>query len=714
ATNATTTISAGSNPEAVAVNPVTNQIYVANENSGNVTVIDGATTATTTVSVGSGPLAIAVNPVTNEIYVANFYSSNVTVIDGATTATAMVSAGNNPQAVTVNPVTNRIYVANPGNGNNMTAIDGATNATTTVSAGDNPQAIAVNPVTNRIYVANNASNNVTEINVDGSQPVPLAVTAAGVSDSLTVNGTSIFTTVNATPAFTATVTSDFTNFPAYSGLSAVNPSPANLFYWVDDGSMASWNAAAATGAPYQNPAQYTIMLPQQSLGVHTLYLFADYGDEGEGISSSAGIGSSPVISNLQAVSYAVLPAPTTTTLTADVNPQNAGTAVMFTATVTPGIGRTALPTGSVYFYDGSTLLGESALTPNGNAYTATYVWPAADGSHTIAALYTGDGNYASSTATLTETVEGAPTAINIVAGNNQTSAVGTAFTYSLEVLVTDAGNIPLPNVAVNFSGTGLSFNSGGVAVTDANGKASMAAMPSTSGTLNVTASVAGLAATAIFTETGTGSSQVTPAIAWPTPAAIAYGTALSGTQLDATASYNSVSVPGTFTYSPASGTVPGVGAQTLRVTFTPNDQTTYTTATATVTLQVTQATPTVTWATPAAITYGAALSATQLNATASYNGTTVAGGFSYSPAAGTVLTAGTPTLTVTFTPSDTTDYAIATTTVSIAVNQATPSLNWTPPAGIGYSTPLTSAQLNATANVPGQFTYTPALGTVLA
>ena len=61
----------GAIPLAVAVNPVTNKIYVANENSNNVTVIDGATNTTTTVAVGTFPIAVAVNPVTNQIYVAN-------------------------------------------------------------------------------------------------------------------------------------------------------------------------------------------------------------------------------------------------------------------------------------------------------------------------------------------------------------------------------------------------------------------------------------------------------------------------------------------------------------------------------------------------------------------------------------------------------------------------------------------------------------------
>ena len=48
----------------------------------NMTVIDGATNKTTTVAVGDGPHALAVNPVTNKIYVANGGSASVTVISG--------------------------------------------------------------------------------------------------------------------------------------------------------------------------------------------------------------------------------------------------------------------------------------------------------------------------------------------------------------------------------------------------------------------------------------------------------------------------------------------------------------------------------------------------------------------------------------------------------------------------------------------------------
>lgn len=99
----TSTLTVGSSPGAVAVNPVTNKIYVANHGDGTVTVIDGVTNTTATVIVGSSPSALAVNPVTDQIYVANQTDGSVTVIDGATsTATATITVGTSPQALAVN------------------------------------------------------------------------------------------------------------------------------------------------------------------------------------------------------------------------------------------------------------------------------------------------------------------------------------------------------------------------------------------------------------------------------------------------------------------------------------------------------------------------------------------------------------------------------------------------------------------------------------
>jgi Flp pilus assembly CpaE family ATPase len=203
-------------------------------------------------------------------------------------------------------------------------------------------------------------------------------------------------------------------------------------------------------------------------------------------------------------------------------------------------------------------------------------------------------------------------------------------------------------------------------------------------------------------ETG-GVDQETPTIAWPTPAPIAHGTALSATQLSATAS-----VPGRFVYTPAEGDVLTAGTHTLAVTFTPADADGYTTADAEVSLTVTKGAPAIAWSTPAPIPYGTALSATQLNALAS-----VPGKFIYAPAAGDVLVAGVHTLEVTFTPTNGENYATAQATVLLTVTKAAPAVSWSAPAPITYGTALSAIQMNATAPVPGKFIYTPATGDVL-
>jgi hypothetical protein len=85
---------------------------------------------------------------------------------------------------------------------------------------------------------------------------------------------------------------------------------------------------------------------------------------------------------------------------------------------------------------------------------------------------------------------------------------------------------------------------------------------------------------------------------------------------------------------------------------------------------ITQATTVLTWANPAATTYETPLSVTQLDATSGG----VIGTYLYTPAAGTILTAGTHTLSVAFTPSDAVDYSSASATVSLTVNKVTPTV----------------------------------------
>src|SRR5262249_52175454 len=95
----------------------------------------------------------------------------------------------------------------------------------------------------------------------------------------------------------------------------------------------------------------------------------------------------------------------------------------------------------------------------------------------------------------------------------------------------------------------------------------------------------------------------------------------------------------------------------------------YNIVTASTTLNVLKATPVITWANPADITYGTALSGTQLNATVTGTGPAPIGPVTYSPAAGTVLDAGShQPLTVNV--AGTNDYNPASATVSINVTPA--------------------------------------------
>lgn len=268
----------------------------------------------------------------------------------------------------------------------------------------------------------------------------------------------------------------------------------------------------------------------------------------------------------------------------------------------------------------------------------------------------------------------------------------------------------------------------------------------------------------------------TPTITWNNPSAITYGTALSGTQLNAT----SGGVPGTFTYTPAAGTILNAGTHTLNVIFTPTDQTTYSTVSKNVTLVVNKATATLTYSNltqtytgnplqPTVTTNPAGL--TVVNTTfnglgtiptnagsytvvsgltnANYTASAITNTFTINKATATINVAnltqvynGSPRpvfatttpvnitgLSVTYDGSPTAptnagtyavqvtlsnpNYQATTVNTTLVVSKATPTVSWSNPAAITYPAALGGSQLNATASVAGSFVYTPASGTVL-
>ena len=82
-------VTVGNDAFGVAVNPLTNRVYVTNIGDGTVSVISGlgergspqSRPVIATIRVGSSPARVAVNPLTHTAYVTNSGSGSVSVID---------------------------------------------------------------------------------------------------------------------------------------------------------------------------------------------------------------------------------------------------------------------------------------------------------------------------------------------------------------------------------------------------------------------------------------------------------------------------------------------------------------------------------------------------------------------------------------------------------------------------------------------------------
>jgi hypothetical protein len=339
--------------------------------------------------------------------------------------------------------------------------------------------------------------------------------------------------------------------------------------------------------------------------------------------------------------------PTSTTLTASANPATYGSTVTFTAAVNAVAGN-----GTVSFYaDGSDAAPDGCtsvtLSPSGSSYTATCTTSSLlAGTHQIDAQYSGDSADLSSSASLIETVGPAPLTI---------TALSPTITYGQSV----------PSISASYAG-----------FVDGDGPSSLRTGP-----------------TCVAAET---QSSTPDAGAYPTLCSgasdpnynISYvGGVLTVGQATLTVTPNDVTVPygqtpvftasysgfelgdtpGSLTTEPdcgVNGSDITVGTYTIACSGGSDPNYAIDTS-ATGTLTVTQAPTNLTWADPASITYGTALSSTQLDATASVPGT-----FTYTPAPDTVLAAGTHTLSVTFTPNDAVDYQASSGDVTITVDTA--------------------------------------------
>ena len=134
----------------------------------------------------------------------------------------------------------------------------------------------------------------------------------------------------------------------------------------------------------------------------------------------------------------------TETLQSSLNPSVAGQTLTFTAQLSSANG---VPTGSVQFTDGSTILGTATVSGTGLATINTGLL--AIGSHTIAATYQPTGIFAATTANLVQVVTGYSTATTVTSSLNP-AGYGQPITFSATVSSTVSGSGP-PSGTTSFT-----------------------------------------------------------------------------------------------------------------------------------------------------------------------------------------------------------------------------------------------------------------------
>lgn len=155
-------IPVGTSPAALAVNPATNKIYVANSGSANFTIIFGETNHTATYAAASGPADVHVNVTGGKAYTACAGTDKVAVFNPANGSVTLVTVAANVFKVVCNHVTNKAYAICTG-GLKVYEIDGVTNTVTAITVHTDTLDIAVNTATDKVYASCGATNCIDEI-----------------------------------------------------------------------------------------------------------------------------------------------------------------------------------------------------------------------------------------------------------------------------------------------------------------------------------------------------------------------------------------------------------------------------------------------------------------------------------------------------------------------------------------------------------------------
>lgn len=250
----------------------------------------------------------------------------------------------------------------------------------------------------------------------------------------TVRGATTTTVVTAAPSpptvfgqsvtFTATVTAN----PSSAG------TPTGSVQFSDNGSSLGGPQAVTGGAA-------SVSAPSLTVGAHNIV--ADYTTDSDTFVGSSG-----------SASQQVDMASTMTGLASTANPSVFGQAITLTATVAavaPGAGT---PTGTLTFSDGAATLTSTSLTGGQATFTSAGL---SVGSHNVTATYNGDGDFKSSSASFSQTVNQAPTSTSVTSSANPTVfGQKVSFTATVCPLPPSAAPTQLPSGTVTITADGAS------------------------------------------------------------------------------------------------------------------------------------------------------------------------------------------------------------------------------------------------------------------
>ena len=328
----------------------------------------------------------------------------------------------------------------------------------------------------------------------------------------------------------------------------------------------------------------------------------------------------------------------------------------------------------------------TSTVPGSFVYNPTNGTVLPAGTNTLTVVFTpGDTNYMTNAASVVLVVAPAPLSVS---ANNASRTYGQTNPIFSGTLT---GVVNGDNLTATYATTATTNSPAGTypivpTLVDPNGRLVNYTVNSANGTLTV--------------------SKTVPAVSWPTPTNIIYGTPLGTNQNSATST-----VPGSFVYNPTNGTVLPAGTNTLTVVFTPGD-TNYMTNAASVVLVVAPA-PLSVSANNASRTYG------QTNPIFSGTLTGVVNGDNLTATYATTATTNSPAGTYPIVPTlvdpngRLVNYTVNSANGTLTVSKTVPAVSWPTPTNIIYGTPLGTNQNSATSTVPGSFVYNPTNGTVL-